>query len=319
MERSNRNGELTRLSRGLGQTVVAQQGLLITPDARSVSDRRVDERLDGSRAKTLGYAFVETIHEPTLDGSTDKELERIVERFLREIRHDQLDDLFDVLLRRVNDCVRTRVKRVRRLALATFFERNAIVLCHDSDDRPTDVVHVKNGRVSVECDGVELVRVFHRYGCECVKIAVLDGLGDVTHAAGDDSKALWEEGRGLDGPLHAGSGGSAFFVVGDDADEGVHVGPVGFRCDLFGERVGAVSGGAFSPCDESAKERTAGRTGALTSNEGEFFRRCGKLVQLREGVNESCKARCGRCETGGSGEVIVRTNVHLPMRELHFK
>ena len=150
----------------------------------------MDERLDGPRAKVLGYGGVEPIYEPTLNRGTSKELERIAERFLREIRHDQLDDFLDVLPRRVNDRVRTRVKRVRRLALATLFERDAVVFCHDGDDRATDVVHVKDGRVGVERDGVELVRVFHRDGSERVKVAFLDGFGDAAHPFGDDGETL---------------------------------------------------------------------------------------------------------------------------------
>ena len=187
----------------------------------------MNERLDGPRVKALGYGGVETVHEPALDWGVCKELERIVERFLGEIRDDQLDDLLDVLPRRVDDRVRPRVKRVRCLAFATFFERDAVVLCHDGDDRATDVVHVKDGWVGVERDGVELVRVFHRDGCKGVKVALLDGFGDGAHPVGDDGEALWEEGGCLDGALHAGCGGGAFLVVGDDADEGVHVGPVG--------------------------------------------------------------------------------------------
>ena len=216
----------TRLGQRFWETVVAQQGLLLSPDARSVSDASVNERFDGPRAKSLGYSGVEPIYEPTFNCGASKELERIVERFLREIRHDQLDNFFDVLPRRVNDRVRTRVKRVRCLALAALFERYAIVLCHDGDDRATDVVHVKDGRVGVQRDGMELVRVFHRDGSECVKVAVLNGFGDAAHPVGDDGETLWKEGRGLDGALHAGGGGGAFFVVRDDADEGVHVGPV---------------------------------------------------------------------------------------------
>ena len=250
----------------------------------------MNERLDSPRTEALGYAFVETIYEPTLNRGTSKELEWIVERFLREIRDDQLDDLLQVLPRRVNDCVWARVKRVRGLALATLFEGDAVVLCHDADDRATDIVHVKDGRVGVERNGVELVRVFHRDGCKCVKVAFSDGFGDIAHPIGDDGEALWEESRSLDGALHAGGGGGTLLVVGDDTDEGVHVGPVSLGCDLFGEGVGAVSRGAFSPCDEPAEEGTAGRTRALTSNEGNFFRRRRKLIQLRKGVDEGCKA-----------------------------
>ena len=251
----------------------------------------MDKGLDSPWTEALGYAFVETIDEPTLNHGTSKEVEWIVERFQREIEIDQLDDLFQVLQRRVNDCVRTRIKCVCGLACAALFEGDTVVLCHDAYDRATDVVHIKKGWVGVERDSVELIRVFHRDGCKCVKVTVSDGFDDVVHPIGDDGEALWEESRGLDGALHVRvlSGGSALVVIGDDTDEGVHVGPVSLGCDLFGERVGAVISGAFLPCDEPAKEGTACRTGTLTSNEGEFFERCRKLVQPCEGIDKGCK------------------------------
>ena len=150
----------------------------------------MNERLDSPRVEALGYVGIETIYKPTLDRDTSKNLERIVETFLRKVGDDHLDDLFHVLPRRVNDCVRTRVKRVRRLALAALFERDAVVLCDDGDDRATDVVHVENGWVGVERDGVELVRVFHRDGCERIKVVVLDGFCDAAHSIGDDGETL---------------------------------------------------------------------------------------------------------------------------------
>ena len=96
--------------------------------------------------------------------------------YISLIRYDQL---FDVLPKCVHKSL-TAFGPPSNM-YATF------LLCHDSDQRPTDVVHVINGRVGVQCDSVELVRVFHRYGCaKCLKIVVLDGLNDVAHPVGDN-------------------------------------------------------------------------------------------------------------------------------------
>jgi len=86
----------------------------------------MNERLDGPSAKAPGYRAIETVHDSPLDRGTRKDLEGVVERLLREVRDDQLDDLSHIFPRRVNDCVRTCVKRVGGLALAALFERDGL-------------------------------------------------------------------------------------------------------------------------------------------------------------------------------------------------
>ena len=69
-----------------------------------------------------------------------------------------------------------------------------------------------------------------------------------------------EEGGSLDSTLHAAGGRGTFFVVRNDADEGVHGWPVGLGSYLDGERVFACRRFTFLPCDEASEEGSTGGT-----------------------------------------------------------
>jgi hypothetical protein len=108
---------------------------------------------------------------------------------------------------------------------------------------------------------VELVHVCHGDARKGIKVSFQDGVG------------------GLDGALHAGCVGCALFGVGDDEDEGVDVGPVGFGGRLDSEGVCAIWEGANFPCDEATEEGAAGGAGALARDEGELGGCAGQVVE----------------------------------------
>lgn len=136
---------------------------------------------------------------------------------------------------------------------------------------------------------MELVGIGHGDLREGVKVPREDGFGDAVHAFWDDVlDAVLEERGGLDGALHATRGARAFLVIGNDTDEGLHLGPVLPGCDLYGERI--VSGwiGAHLPGDEASEKRSACGPGALSGDEGKDGGGDGEGVQMGE-----------RCDEGG--------------------
>lgn len=178
---------------------------------------------------------------------------------LGEVRKDKLEDILDVLLQSIDDGVGTGIIGIRSLVPLASRHARPVVLDDHTDDRATDVVQIEDGGFGVKADRVERVAVCHRDPREAVKVLLLDGGGDRLHACGDDLlDAVLEERGGLYGALHAACRRSALLGVADDADEGVHLGPVGLGCDLDGERVGAVGADALLPGNESAVERSAG-------------------------------------------------------------
>ncbi|KAF5385921.1 hypothetical protein D9615_002600 [Tricholomella constricta] len=297
----------------LREPILSQQRLLRPQCPRPIPDLCVDQALHRARLELLRHSLIEALHYLSLNTRLPKQPKHILEPVaLREVLHHQLHNLLHVLLQRIDDRIRARVVRIRRPPPQALLHAHAVVLHNQSDDGPAHVVHIKDGRLRVERDGMELVRVRHRHLCERIKVPALDRRGYSGHALGHDvGDAVLEEGRGLDGALHAAGGGGALFVIGDDADEGVHVGPVGLWCDLDGERVLSVGARALFPGDEAAVERAAGRAGALACDEGERGGGDGERIKLGEGGDEGGEAGGGGREASGGGEVVVGGDVDV--------
>ena len=89
----------------------------------------MDEALHRADREWLGNSSVETLHNLALHTGRTEEPERILEGLrLREVLHDELYDLLDIFLRRIDDRIRARVVRVRRLELPALLDRDAVVL-----------------------------------------------------------------------------------------------------------------------------------------------------------------------------------------------
>lgn len=277
----------------------------------------MDQALDSAHVELLRDCLIEALDDLALvlgRVHASKEAKHVFERALalREVLDDELHDLLDILLEGIDDRIGARIVRVRRLAPKTLLDAHAVVLNDERDDRTAHVVHVEDGRLGVERDGMELVRVRHRNLRELVEIARADRRGDGIHALRDDVRdAVLEERGSLDGALHAAGGGGALLVVGDDANEGVDFGPVRLGRDFDGEGVGTVGTGALFPGDEAAEKGAAGGSGALAGDEGEGGGGDGEFVELGEGKNKGGKSGCRRREAGGGGEVVEGRDVDM--------
>lgn len=74
---------------------------------------------------------------------------------------------------------------------------------------------------------------------------------------------------------------------------------------LEGNGVAAVGCGALLPAYVAAEERTAGGSGALTSDAAEVRGGGRELVEVGDGADEGGEAGGGTGETGGGGEVVL--------------
>ena len=288
--------------------MLVQQALPAVQLSRPVADPRVNQPPDGSLfPSTLGDDLgVETFR---YLGRFPVQAERIGKGgVLREEPVDQVQHDGHRFLQRVNDGVGTGIERVGGDGLAC----GPVQLFDDPDDTAGDVVEVKDGRFRVQADGVERVGIPHRGLGKRFEIPRLDRLGNVIHPAGDDLfDPMLQQRTRLHRPLHSTRRARPFFSITDDADQGVHLGPVGTGSDLFRQRVGTVFLGTHTPGDVPAKERTTGRAGSLTGDEGELRGSLGERVELRERGDEGGEARSGRGETRGGGEVVVRGDVDV--------
>lgn len=213
--------------------------------------------------------------------------------------------------RGVDDRVRAGVVSVGGL------DAVAVVLCDNTDNGAGDIVHVKDGWVGIQAHGVELVRVTHGQLGKLGEVLVLDSINHLIHALGDHVlNALLQQGRGLDGQLHALGRGGALLLVGDDANQGLEIGPVGLGRDLDSLRVGAVGAFAHLPGDKAAKEGTAGRTGALAGNDRQVRGIEGQLEELGQSVDQASVARSRRGQASGGGEVVLGADVDVEVGEL---
>jgi hypothetical protein len=87
--------------------------------------------------------------------------------------YDQLNDLFHVLLQRVDDRVRAGIVSVCGLDWTPRVDGDPVVFHDEGDNRSADIVHVEDRRFGVQSDCVELVRILHRNLCEGVEVASL--------------------------------------------------------------------------------------------------------------------------------------------------
>ena len=79
--------------------------------------------------------------------------------------------------------------------------------------------------------------------------------------------AVLEQRGSFDGTLHADGGGSAFLVVRNDADEGMHGWPVGLGSYLDSKRIFPCRRFTLLPCDEASEKGSTSGAGTLTSDD----------------------------------------------------
>lgn len=182
------------------------------------------------------------------------------------------------------------------------------------------VVHVEDWWCCVEAGGVEVVRVLHRQNGESLEVAVEDGFLHGLHALGDDVVgSLLEEGRGGDSGLHTTSGRDVLLFGAGYQNTGAHIRPMAGRCNLVGQAVTAVILLTLLPSSVATEQTPASRAGALACDLAEVGRGCGKLVEVRNGTNESGEACSAGRKTGGRGEVVLGHDLELEVGELWLR
>lgn len=173
----------------------------------------------------------------------------------REESGNEIQNFRDILLQAVDDGIRSRVICVRGLGTKSSRFTGSVVFDNESDDGTAHVIHVEDGRFGVEANCVERIGVRHRDLGESSEVTITNGFGDVFHPLGyDNIDAMLEKGRSFDGPLHAGGGAGSFLMVRDDADDGVHLGPVISWSNLDGKTVRSIRICTSLPGNESAEE-----------------------------------------------------------------
>lgn len=197
-------------SQGLGNAIGVEQGLFRGKSPGSIADFGVDQALHRADFPLVRHLVVEALGNLGMDVDvlhrTTKDTKDVLEFSSRlgEERKDELNDLLDILLLRVDHRVRASIVGIGSLVTLALLDAQPVVLDDHADDGTADVVHVEDRGFGVEADGVEGVAVCHRDPREGVKVPVLDRCRDCRHASGDDLlDTMLEESGGLDGALHA--------------------------------------------------------------------------------------------------------------------
>lgn len=220
----------------------------------------MNERFDAAQGPLGNHTTVEPFDRRVAGlESVGEDVQAVVEVGLGEVVVDERDDGLDVLRPGVDHRVWSGVVGVGCDVALASGDGGAVELADEGHDGSGHVVHVEDGRLGVEAAGVELVRVLHGDLSESVKVFGADGFRDSLHALRHDMlDAMLQQGRGLNGALHACCRRRSFFEVGHDANESLQVGPVRLRGDLHSIRVLAVGLLPHLPRDKATKDGSAG-------------------------------------------------------------
>mmetsp|Transcript_9726 Transcript_9726/g.20155 ORF Transcript_9726/g.20155 Transcript_9726/m.20155 type:complete len:249 (+) Transcript_9726:210-956(+) len=171
------------------------------------------------------------------------------------------------LVKRVQDSIWAGIVRVGNPG----FARPLVIGVGNSHNLPGDVVHVKDGRVGVGADRVELVGIPHGQLSKGGKILGQKSGFDGLHSVGNNRRnSVGKERRGSNAGAHSGCGGGVLLGVAHDHNDGTDFRPVGFIGNLDGHGIAPWSivittslGGSRPPSDESSIQGSAGRSAAL--------------------------------------------------------
>lgn len=147
---------------------------------RAIANAGVDVALDGANIEFLRHRFVKALTDCQGDAAFAEDAQVILKRLCPgEVREDELDDLSEVLLLRcIGNRVGAGVLSVTFRELACLLYGGTVTLGANFNDRARDFVHAEDRRLSVERNGVELVRVLRRDVGKDVEVALADRFVD---------------------------------------------------------------------------------------------------------------------------------------------
>lgn len=158
---------------------------------------------------------------------TPDDTHRVVKVGIGKVMPDQLQDKRNVLLRRIQHCVGSCIVRIGCYLALTLRFTGAIQLLDQLHNRPRYIVHVEDGRRSVQARCVEVVRVGHGNRRKRIEIPRLNSPRNLRHAPWYYfSNTMLQQRRGCDGSLHASSRRCSLLGIADDTDQSLKIGPV---------------------------------------------------------------------------------------------
>ena len=230
----------------------------------------------------------------------------------REKPEDGAKDLGDVLLLGIDHSIWARIIGVRSLNSAW----EGVELGQHVNNEARDIIHVKDGRVSVEAGGVELVAVLHGQLRKLGEITLHNGVLHLLHPLRDHRIcAVAQQRAGLHAGLHPRGAAHPLFVVADDQDQDLELRPVGLWHHLHRQAVRAVRLHTHVPLHKAAIKTAAGAARSLSGDGGELAEGYSEAVQLCEGKDEAGIPRGRRGQAGRGREVVDRADVHLQVSQ----
>lgn len=179
---------ILHLRQNFGQPIFCEQRFRCVQHAWTVANPCVNQafyRTDGERFRD---GSVEALGNGAAPNSLPcKETEGILESVgLREVFDDEFHDLLHVLFESVDHGVGSSIICICGLDVTGRFDSNAVILHDEGNNCAGHVVHIKDRRVRIERNGVELVGILHRDSRESVKVARKDGFLNGLHTRGYD-------------------------------------------------------------------------------------------------------------------------------------